>query len=166
MITDEAHRSQYATLALNMRTALPNARFLGFTGTPLIAGDAERTREVFGDYVSTYNLRASIEDGATVPLYYENRIPELQITNERFDEELSDILEAAELDDRQERALSRRFATDYQLITRPARLQRIAAIWSATSSDAGFSARQCLLRLTRQQRSECTTLSRSSGSVT
>jgi len=127
VITDEAHRSQYATLALNMRTALPNARFLGFTGTPLIAGDAERTREVFGSYVSTYNLRASIEDGATVPLYYENRIPELQITNERFDEELSDILEAAELDDRQERALSRRFATDYQLITRPARLQRIAA---------------------------------------
>ncbi len=127
VITDEAHRSQYSTLALNMRTALPNASFLGFTGTPLIAGEAERTREVFGDYVSTYNFRDSIEDGATVPLFYENRIPELQIVNERFDEELSDILEQAELDEQQERALSRRFATEYQLITRPARLGRIAA---------------------------------------
>ena len=127
VITDEAHRSQYSALALNMRAALPNASFLGFTGTPLIAGEAQRTREVFGDYVSTYNFRDSIEDGATVPLFYENRIPELQIVNERFDDELSDLLEKAELDDQQERALSRRFATEYQLITRPARLGQIAA---------------------------------------
>ena len=127
VITDEAHRSQYSALALNMRRALPNAGFLGFTGTPLIKGEAERTREVFGDYVSTYNFRESIEDGATVPLFYENRIPELQIVNERFDEELTDILEQAELDDSQEQALARRFATEYQLITRPERLRRIAA---------------------------------------
>jgi type I restriction enzyme R subunit len=127
VITDEAHRSQYSTLALNMRRALPNAGFLGFTGTPLITTEIERTREVFGDYVSTYNFRDSIEDGATVPLYYENRIPELQIVNERFDDELTEILEQAELDDSQERALARRFATEYQLITRPERLRRIAA---------------------------------------
>jgi type I restriction enzyme R subunit len=127
VITDEAHRSQYSTLALNMRRALLNAGFLGFTGTPLIRGEAERTREVFGDYVSTYNFRDSIEDGATVPLFYENRIPELQIINESFDEELTGILEQAELDDSQERALARRFATEYQLITRPERLRRIAA---------------------------------------
>ena len=57
VITDEAHRSQYDTLALNMRAALPNAAFIGFTGTPLIAGE-ERTREVFGDYVSIYNFRS------------------------------------------------------------------------------------------------------------
>ncbi len=127
VITDEAHRSQYATLALNMRRALPRAGFLGFTGTPLIQGDEQRTREVFGDYVSTYNFRDSIEDGATVPLFYENRIPELQIINESFDEELTAILEQAELDESQERALSRRFATEYQLITRPERLRQIAA---------------------------------------
>ncbi|MDQ3729416.1 MAG: HsdR family type I site-specific deoxyribonuclease, partial [Actinomycetota bacterium] len=127
VITDEAHRSQYSSLALNMRRALPNAGFLGFTGTPLIKGEAERTREVFGDYISTYNFRDSIDDGATVPLFYENRIPELQIINERFDEELTGILEQAELDDSQERALARRFATEYQLITRPERLRRIAA---------------------------------------
>jgi type I restriction enzyme, R subunit len=127
VITDEAHRSQYSMLALNMRRALPNASFLGFTGTPLIAGNVQRTREVFGDYVSTYNFRDSIEDGATVPLFYENRIPELQIINERFDQELTEILEEAELDEQQERALSRRFGAEYQLITRPARLERIAA---------------------------------------
>jgi type I site-specific restriction-modification system R (restriction) subunit len=127
VITDEAHRTQYSALALNMRQALPNASFLGFTGTPLIAGEVERTRQVFGDYVSTYNFRDSIEDGATVPLFYENRIPELQIINERFDQELTQVLEEAELDEQQERALSRRFGAEYQLITRPARLERIAA---------------------------------------
>lgn len=67
VITDEAHRSQYDVFALNMRNALPNAAFLGFTGTPLIAGEEERTREVFGDYVSVYDFARSIEDGATVP---------------------------------------------------------------------------------------------------
>src|SRR5437660_6679639 len=76
VITDEAHRTQYDTLALNMRNALPNAGFLGFTGTPLIAGE-ERTKEVFGDYVSVYNYASSTADGATVPLYFENRIPAL-----------------------------------------------------------------------------------------
>ncbi len=69
VITDEAHRSQYDILAANMRQALPNAAFLGFTGTPLIAGEEERTREVFGDYVSVYDFAQSIVDGATVPLY-------------------------------------------------------------------------------------------------
>ena len=80
VITDEAHRSQYDILAANMRQALPNAAFLGFTGTPLIAGEEERTREVFGDYVSVYDFVQSIVDGATVPLYYESRLPELQLT--------------------------------------------------------------------------------------
>lgn len=126
VITDEAHRSQYDTLAANMRLALPNASFLGFTGTPLIAGEEEKTRQVFGDYVSIYNFRDSITDGATVPLYYENRIPELQLTNEDFDEELVRLLEEAELDDAQEKAVARRFSQQYQLITRPRRLAEIA----------------------------------------
>ena len=81
VITDEAHRSQYDTLALNMRQALPNAAFLAFTGTPLIAGE-ESTRRVFGDYVSVYDFVQSVEDRATVPLFYENRIPELQLSND------------------------------------------------------------------------------------
>lgn len=126
VITDEAHRSQYDTLALNMRNALPNAAFLGFTGTPLIAGE-EKTREVFGDYVSVYDFGDSIRDGSTVPLYYENRIPELQITNMTFDEELETILDGADLDEAQERKLARLMGQSYQLITRNDRLDRIAA---------------------------------------
>ena len=126
VITDEAHRSQYDTLAANMRLALPNASFIGFTGTPLIAGE-EETRRVFGDYVSIYNFRDSISDGATVPLFYENRIPELQLVNDDFDEELEALLEDAALDDAQEKALARQFARQYQLITRPQRLEEIAA---------------------------------------
>jgi type I restriction enzyme R subunit len=73
VMTDEAHRTQYDVLALNMRNALPNAAFVGFTGTPLIVGE-ERTKEVFGDYISVYDFKQSIDDNATVPLYYENRI--------------------------------------------------------------------------------------------
>ena len=125
VMTDEAHRSQYDTLALNMRNALPNAAFIGFTGTPLMAGE-EKTKEVFGDYVSIYNFRQSIEDGATVPLYYENRIPELQLANENFKEELEDLIEQAELDDEQEKKLEREFAREYHLITRDDRLEKVA----------------------------------------
>ncbi len=72
---DEAHRSQYDIFAANMRSALPNAAFIGFTGTPLMAGE-ELTKEVFGEYVSVYNFKESVDDENTVPLYYENRIPE------------------------------------------------------------------------------------------
>ena len=127
VITDEAHRSQYDTLALNMRNALPNAAFIGFTGTPLIKGEEERTREVFGDYVSVYNFRQSIQDGATVPLYYENRIPELQLTNAQLNEDMEQLLEEAELNEEQEKKLERQFSQQYQLITREDRLETIAA---------------------------------------
>lgn len=126
VITDEAHRTQYDTLALNMRNALPNAAFLGFTGTPLMAGE-ERTREVFGDYISVYNFAQSIADGATVPLYYENRIPELQLTNEALGDDLEDLLEEADLEDDQARKVEREFAREYHLITRDDRLEAIAA---------------------------------------
>lgn len=125
VITDEAHRSQYDTLAMNMRTALPNASFLAFTGTPLIVGE-ERTREVFGDYISIYNFKQSMDDGATVPLYYENRIPELQLTNENLNEDMELLLEAAELDEEQEKKLEREFSREYHLVTREDRLETIA----------------------------------------
>ena len=125
VITDEAHRTQYDELALNMRVALPNAAFMGFTGTPLVVGE-ELTRREFGDYVSIYNFRDSIIDGATVPLYYENRIPELQLTNAAFGDELDELLEAAEVDDEAEGQLVRRFAREYALITRPERLRKVA----------------------------------------
>ncbi len=125
VITDEAHRTQYDILALNMRNALPNAAFIGFTGTPLIVAE-EKTREVFGDYVSIYNYRQSTEDKATVPLYYENRIPELQLTNENLNEDMELLLDEAEMDEAQEKKVEREFAREYHLITRDDRLEKIA----------------------------------------
>ncbi len=125
VITDEAHRSQYDVFAMNMRQALPNAAFIGFTGTPLMAGE-EKTKEVFGDYVSIYNFKQSADDRATVPLFYENRIPELQLTNQELNEDMERLLEEAELDEAQEEKLEREFAKEYHLITRNDRLEKVA----------------------------------------
>jgi type I restriction enzyme R subunit len=125
VMTDEAHRTQYDVLALNMRNALPNAAFVGFTGTPLIVGE-ERTKEVFGDYVSVYDFKQSIDDNATVPLYYENRIPELQIVNEALNDELDAIIEEAMLDEQGEKKLEREFSREYHILTRDDRLETIA----------------------------------------
>ncbi len=125
VLTDEAHRSQYDTLAMNMRTALPNAKFVAFTGTPLIAGE-ERTREVFGDYVSIYDFRQSVEDGATVPLFYENRTPELEITNPELNDEIYQVIDEAGLDDNQEDKLKQVLGKRYHLITREERLDAVA----------------------------------------
>jgi len=126
IMADEAHRTQYDTLALNMRTALPNAAFLAFTGTPLLSKGEEKTKETFGKYVSTYNFRASIEDNATVPLFYENRVPELKIDNPSLNEDIYDIIDEADLDEKQEEKLSREFSTQYEIITREDRLDEIA----------------------------------------
>ena len=125
VLTDEAHRSQYDTLALNMRAALPRALFLAFTGTPLIAGE-ERTREVFGDYVSIYDFQQSVEDGATVPLFYENRTPELQLVNPDLNEDIYRLIEDAELDIEQEEKLEKVLGRQYNLITREDRLETVA----------------------------------------
>jgi type I restriction enzyme R subunit len=125
VLTDEAHRSQYDTLALNMRAALPKALFLAFTGTPLIAGE-ERTKEVFGDYVSIYDFQQSVEDGATVPLFYENRTPELQLINPDLNEEIYKLIEEAELDPEEETKLERELSRQYHILTRDDRLETVA----------------------------------------
>ena len=126
VLTDEAHRSQYDTLALNMRSALPKAMFLAFTGTPLISGE-ERTKEVFGDYVSIYDFQQSIEDGATVPLFYENRTPELQLINPDLNDDIYRVIEDADLDADQEAKLEKVLGRQYHLITRDDRLETVAA---------------------------------------
>ena len=125
VLTDEAHRSQYDTLALNMRAALPKALFLAFTGTPLIVGE-ERTKEVFGDYVSIYDFQQSVEDGATVPLFYENRTPELQLVNPDLNDDIYNLIEAAELDEEQEAKLERELSRQYHILTRDDRLETVA----------------------------------------
>ena len=125
VLADEAHRSQYDTLALNMRAALPKAIFIAFTGTPLIVGE-ERTKEVFGDYVSIYDFQQSVEDGATVPLFYENRTPELQLVNPDLNEDIYSLIEAAELDPEQEAKLERELSRQYHILTRDDRLETVA----------------------------------------
>ncbi|MBP7795237.1 MAG: type I restriction endonuclease subunit R [Elusimicrobiales bacterium] len=125
VITDEAHRTQYDVFAMNMRNALPNAGFIAFTGTPLIIGE-EKTREVFGDYVSIYNFKQAIDDRATVPLYYENRKPEVKLVNLSLNDDIQRILEEAELEEAEEKKFEKEFSKEYQLITREDRLEKIA----------------------------------------
>jgi len=125
VITDEAHRSQYSSMAMNMRSALPKASFIAFTGTPLLSGE-ERTKEVFGDYVSVYNFSDAVEDGATLPLYYENRVPEVGLKRDDLGDAILELLDEADLSDEQESKMEREFASAYHIITRKERLETIA----------------------------------------
>jgi len=126
VIVDEAHRTQYKSLAENMRAGLPNANYLAFTGTPLL-GKARKTNAWFGDYVSEYNFQQSMEDGATVPLFYQKRVPEVLIQNEDLSEEFYQILEEENLDDAQSEKLEQKFAKEIEVIKRDDRLDKIAA---------------------------------------
>lgn len=146
VITDEAHRSQYDTLANNMRNALPNASFLAFTGTPLIVGE-ERTKDVFGDYVSVYDFTQSIEDRATVPLYYENRIPEVQLTNEDLNDDMANLIEEADLDEEQEGKVAQQFSRQYHLITREERLDTVAKDLVAHFMGRGFQGKAMVVSI-------------------
>ncbi|MBW4505635.1 MAG: type I restriction endonuclease subunit R [Scytonematopsis contorta HA4267-MV1] len=125
VIVDEAHRTQYKSLAENMRAGLPNANYLAFTGTPLL-GKERKTNTWFGDYVSEYNFSQSVDDGATVPLYYEKRVPEVLIQNEDLSDEFYQILEDENLDDTQKAKLERKFARETEVIKRDDRLDTIA----------------------------------------
>jgi type I restriction enzyme R subunit len=146
VLTDEAHRSQYDTLAMNMRAALPKALFLAFTGTPLIVGE-ERTKEVFGDYVSIYDFQQSIEDGATVRLFYENRTPELQLVNPDLNDELYELIEAAQLDDQQEARLEKELSRQYHLITRDDRLDTVAKDIARHFTGRGFQGKAMVVSI-------------------
>lgn len=125
VIVDEAHRTQYKSLAENMRAGLPNASYLAFTGTPLL-GRERKTNEWFGDYVSEYTFQQSMEDGATVPLYYQKRVPEMLIQNEDLSEDFYQIIDEENLDDAGQEKLEKRFAAEMQVITRDDRLETIA----------------------------------------
>ena len=125
VISDEAHRTQGGSLAMNLRKALPNASFIGFTGTPLFKDD-ELTRRIFGDYVSKYDFKRSIEDGATVPLYYENRGEKLELGNPQISEDIRAAIEEHELDSNQEDKLKNLFSREYPILTSEKRLRAIA----------------------------------------
>jgi type I restriction enzyme R subunit len=131
VISDEAHRSQYGDLANNMRAALPNAKFLGFTGTPLMSTPEDQTtKEWFGDYVSVYNFQRAVADGATVPLVYENHGAKLNlIPDSDLNERVLERIEQARKNGKSEEALEkllRAAKSDYVMLTAPKRLDVIA----------------------------------------
>jgi type I restriction enzyme R subunit len=127
VMTDEAHRTQYGRLSLNLRNALPNASFIGFTGTPLFKDD-EITRRVFGEYLSTYDFKRAVDDKATVPLFYDARGEKLQIATTDLNERIAAKLEELEIDDIDvQQRLERELKREYHIITDGHRLERIAA---------------------------------------
>ena len=129
VIADEAHRSQYDLidgLARNMRDALPNASFIGFTGTPIEQNDAN-TRAVFGDYISVYDIQQAVADGATVPIYYESRIAKLGLLEKelpKIDEEFEELTEREEEETREK--LKSKWAALEALVGDPKRIALIA----------------------------------------
>lgn len=125
VIVDEAHRTQYKSLAENMRVGLKDASFLAFTGTPLLGRD-RKTSKWFGEYVSEYNFQQSMDDGATVPLFYQKRVPEMQIQNEDLSDDFYDLLENTTLDEAQKAKLEDRFSSELEVIKRDDRLDKIA----------------------------------------
>lgn len=126
VITDEAHRTQYGRLSLNLRNAVPNASYIGFTGTPLFKDD-EITRRVFGDYVSTYDFQRAVEDKATVPLYYDARGEKLGLATNELNEKIAEKLEQMEIEDQDvSERLERELKRDYHIITSQSRLEDIA----------------------------------------
>jgi type I restriction enzyme R subunit len=125
VIVDEAHRTQYKELAENMRIGLPNAQFMAFTGTPLL-GSKELTYKWFGDTVSEYNFKQSIEDGATVPLFYHKRVPQVLLQNKDIDNDLADIVSDENLTEEQQLKLERVYAKEMSVLKADDRLETIA----------------------------------------
>ena len=129
VIADEAHRSQYDFIdgyARHMRDALPNASFLGFTGTPIELEDAN-TRAVFGDYISVYDIHRSQEDGATVPIYYESRLAKLALDEDqkpKIDPDFEEVTEGEELEEKE--ALKTKWAQIEAVVGADNRIRLIA----------------------------------------
>jgi type I restriction enzyme R subunit len=130
VIADEAHRSQYDLidgLARNVRDSLPNASFVGFTGTPIEKADAN-TRAVFGDYISIYDIQRAVADKATVPIYYESRVAKLGLNASEIptiDKEFEEITEGEE--ETRKQRLKTKWAALEALVGNPKRIELIAA---------------------------------------
>ncbi len=122
VMVDEAHRSQYRGLATNMRQAMPNATFLGFTGTPIDKKD-KSTLATFGPYIDTYSIEQAVKDGATVPIFYEGRLPELRILGSNLDK-LFDMM-FSDRSDEERAAIKRKYATEQAIAGAPKRIETI-----------------------------------------
>lgn len=125
VLSDEAHRSNNGIFAENMTKLLPTASKIGFTGTPLLSDD-QITARTFGGYVSVYDFARAVEDGATVPLFYENRSDKLAIENPDINKELLEAIEAADLDPNQTEIVERQLARGVHIIMAEPRLRAIA----------------------------------------
>ena len=125
VLVDEAHRTEYADLAENMRKALPNANFIAFTGTPLL-GAKRLTNRWFGNYVSIYDFKQSVDDGATVPLYYSRRVPEVGLTNNFLDDDIVRIIEENDLNEKETALVEDSHSRIMEVIKREDRLKKIA----------------------------------------
>ncbi|MDP1561311.1 MAG: DEAD/DEAH box helicase family protein, partial [Pirellulaceae bacterium] len=150
VVSDEAHRTQAGKLARNMRLALPNASFIGFTGTPLFKHDS-LTKRIFGSYVSRYDFKRSEEDGATVKLVYENRGEKLGIARLDLNDRIADAIARSTLDPDQEAQLERLLGKDYEVITADDRLDKIATDFvehCATRWQSGKSLLVCIDKVT------------------
>ena len=122
VMVDEAHRTQYQSLAANMRQALPNACFLGFTGTPIDKKDRSTLR-TFGSYIDTYTIEQAVQDKATVPIFYESRLAELQIIGQTIDQIFDRVF--ADRSEEERAAIKRRFATEQAIAGAPRRIEAI-----------------------------------------
>ena len=162
VITDEAHRTQYGILALNMRNALPNACYIGFTGTPLFKDD-EITRRMFGDYVSTYDFQRAVEDESTVPLYYDPRGDKLLFVDENgkrhklsapksLNLKIAEKLEEFEIEDVDtQQRLEKELKRDYHIVTAEKRLDQVAQDFVehySTAWESGKAMLVCIDKLT------------------
>lgn len=151
IMSDEAHRSQYGIFAGNMMNLLPTAARIGFTGTPLLSDD-NITARTFGGYISIYDFKRAVEDGATVPLYYENRGEKiLNLHNPEITDRILDAIERADLDADQQDKLEAEFAKEIHLMMAKPRLQSIAQDFVRHYSDLWTSGKAmfvCLNKVT------------------
>jgi len=147
VIADEAHRSQYANFARNVRKALPNAAFMGVTGTPISFNDRD-TRFVFGEYVSTYKISQSIEDGATVPIYYEPRSIPLKLVDNQLDAKVEDTLREEQIEDTD--SYKQKWAQLRQAIGAEDRLQQIADDVVRHYNDRGLEGKVMMVTIKRE----------------
>ena len=151
IMSDEAHRSQYGIFADHMMKLLPTAARIGFTGTPLLSSD-NITARTFGGYVSVYDFKRAVEDGATVPLYYENRGEKIaDLHNPKITEQILDAIENADLDVDQQDKLEAEFAKEIHLLTAEPRLKSIARDFVNHYSDLWTSGKAmfvCLNKVT------------------
>lgn len=152
IMSDEAHRSQYGIFADNMIRLLPTASRIGFTGTPLLSSD-HITERTFGGYISVYDFQRAVDDGATVPLYYENRGEKILDVkdNPEITDRILDAIEQADLDVDQQDRLEREFAKEIHVLTATPRLERIARDFARHYSELWTSGKAmfvCLNKVT------------------